>query len=198
MKRCFEAEAREHFSKKQYKMTIELDHGVHRSIKFMHENSHNGYFRINTWPGHLCYSGDMGTFVFSRIDDMVYFFNGDGINPSYWSEKLQAGAGLGKQFEEFDIDVFMSRMNEEMSSAIENFPDNSDGISEQFDGLQYVSDEHEAIEFVRNLNCPGFEICDFSWPTRFTYHYLYACIAINWACKHYLGAKQVADMGQQK
>ena len=30
----------------------------------------DGTFDIVTWPGYLCYSGDMGCFVFTRLPDM--------------------------------------------------------------------------------------------------------------------------------
>ena len=60
------------------------------------------WFELVTWPGSLAYSGDMGCFVFSRLEDMFEFFRteyGEGqklrINPSYWGEKLEAVDRLG-------------------------------------------------------------------------------------------------------
>lgn len=50
------------------------------------------HFDLITWPGYLCYTGDMGTYVFKRLADMFEFFRTEGlrINPGYWGEKLQA------------------------------------------------------------------------------------------------------------
>jgi hypothetical protein len=48
-------------------------------------------FDVVTWPGHLSISGDMGCFVFTRVDDMFTFFRGheDAPNLGYsakWGE----------------------------------------------------------------------------------------------------------------
>jgi len=58
------------------------------------------HFDLITWPGYLCYTGDMGTYVFRRLEDMFEFFRTDrrddsslNINRHYWSEKLQAVDG---------------------------------------------------------------------------------------------------------
>lgn len=75
-----------------HQMQVLVDDEVHRSLLFKQPDTGNMYFRINTWPNHLCISGDMGTFVFSRLHDMFAFFRGDKEpNLGYWSEKLEAG-----------------------------------------------------------------------------------------------------------
>lgn len=75
-----------------HRMTVLSDSGVNRSLKFENPNCSNLHFFITTWPGHLCISGDMGTFVFARIHDMFLFFDGKEpqANMDYWSEKLIA------------------------------------------------------------------------------------------------------------
>ncbi len=82
-----------------HKMTIELDTGLHRSIRFAKPGTNLYAFRLTTWPGHLCISGDLETFVFARLPDMFEFFIRSEdpaatplrINPGYWHEKLQTG-----------------------------------------------------------------------------------------------------------
>ncbi len=32
---------------------------------------------LSAWPGHPAYAGDMGSFVFARLDDMFQFFRTD-------------------------------------------------------------------------------------------------------------------------
>lgn len=89
---------------RRHQMTIEHDEGEHRSLYFGRPGSSAYHFRINTWPGHLCISGDMGTYVFSRLRDMFEFHaNGDDwaampirINASYWAEKIQHGSSGGR------------------------------------------------------------------------------------------------------
>lgn len=76
---------------KEHEMRVLLDSGVHRCVRFAKpggriENS----FTLTTWPGHLCISGDRGTWVFARVHDMFEFFRGDGISAGYWAEKIVA------------------------------------------------------------------------------------------------------------
>ena len=45
------------------------------------------------------------------------------------------------------------------------------------------------VAFIRGLDAPGFDPTDFNWPEEFTFHYCFACIAINYACNTYLAHK---------
>lgn len=98
-----------------HEMTVLRDDGVTRHIRFKEPGTINQYFDLITWPGHLCYTGDMGTYVFQRTTDMFEFFRTDRehqpdpsklkINLSYWTEKLVAvdgnrGGGKVKVFDE--------------------------------------------------------------------------------------------------
>lgn len=80
------------------------DDGLHRHIRFHKPGTMCMHFDLITWPGYLCYTGDKGTYVFSRLQDMFEFFRTDreyaqrrgrrlSVNLSYWSEKLQAVDG---------------------------------------------------------------------------------------------------------
>jgi hypothetical protein len=84
-----------------HQMIVKRDDGLYRHLRFVHHRlcndtvmrpGHSFYwFDVITWPGTLTVNGDCGTFVFSRITDMFEFFRSRyGINPQYWSEKLQA------------------------------------------------------------------------------------------------------------
>lgn len=100
------------------------DDGLHRHIRLRKPGTMCMHFDLITWPGYLCYTGDMGTYVFWRTDDMFEFFRTDrnspwlrdqgrtlGINPGYWGEKLQAvdrGDGY-KQFDEKKFDAAIYR-----------------------------------------------------------------------------------------
>lgn len=67
--------------------------GIHRHYRFSKPNSSAYWFDIVTFPGYLVMTGDMGTWPFRRIRDMVQFFNKDRIDRGYWAEKLQMGSG---------------------------------------------------------------------------------------------------------
>ena len=84
----FEAETQNHSME-----IIADDGGVNRCIRFSNNGSMVHSFTLTTWPGHLCISGDMGTVVFKRTDDMFEFFgNGEDISPGYWGEKIQTAS----------------------------------------------------------------------------------------------------------
>jgi len=82
-------------------LEIIQDNGVYRHLRFSKPGSRGMQFDLLTWPGHLCYTGDMGTYVFQRLQDMLEFFRTDreynknkgrklGINRGYWAQKLEA------------------------------------------------------------------------------------------------------------
>lgn len=110
----------------RHQMTIIRDDGVNRHVRFREPGTGIMHFDLITWPNHLCYTGDMGTYVFSRIEDMFQFFrsrtdrehmhlrNGQtlAINPQYWAEKLLAiDSRCGA--EEFDPDEFRRVVREQ-------------------------------------------------------------------------------------
>lgn len=106
---------------------IEVLHedGLHRHIRFRKPGTMCMHFDLVTWPGYLCYTGDMGTYVFWRLDDMFQFFRTDreyaqrsgrrlAVNLSYWSEKLEAvdGSRSGGAAKEFSEKKLLRAINE--------------------------------------------------------------------------------------
>lgn len=104
-----------------HEMHIIRDEGVNRHIRFKRRDEMAYYFDIVTWPGVLVISGDCGTWVFSRTEDMFGFFrtkksdwnyskDGLSINPGYWSEKLLAVDSNGSKRNsapmEYSQDIF--------------------------------------------------------------------------------------------
>jgi hypothetical protein len=98
----------------KHEMTVIRDDGVHRHIRFKQPDSSNMFFDLVTWPGFLCYSGDMGTYVFQRTQDMFGFFrkNGrlNGIDHRYWAEKIEAADRTG--VEKHSHDEFTRQIND--------------------------------------------------------------------------------------
>jgi hypothetical protein len=90
-----------HFTEDIAAHELEICHdvGLYRHLKFCrHPVPYQNpttiicSFQIFTTPGSLAIAGDMGTYVFARLEDMFRFFDSpDGrINPEYWSEKVTA------------------------------------------------------------------------------------------------------------
>ena len=59
---------------KNHQISIIKDDGLHRFIRFKRPDSTSYWFDLITWPEFLCISGDCGTYVFSRTEDMFKFF----------------------------------------------------------------------------------------------------------------------------
>lgn len=74
----------------EHKLAVIRDEGVYRHLRFSKPGSRSMRVDVITWPGHLAYAGDMGSFVFSRTLDMFEFFRGTRINPEYWAQKVEA------------------------------------------------------------------------------------------------------------
>lgn len=94
----------------EHEMQVIMDNGVHRHIRFKKPGTMCMYFDLITYPGGLLYTGDMGTYVFVRLQDMFEFFRTSpqdswvkemGLtlytNHSYWSEKLVATDCSGRR-----------------------------------------------------------------------------------------------------
>jgi hypothetical protein len=108
----------------KHEMIVIRDDGVNRHIRFKEPGTGNMHFDLITWPGCLCYTGDMGTYVFQRLTDMFEFFRTDrthrrdpsklAINLGYWTEKLIAidGSRHGGKVKEFDEAQFKRVINE--------------------------------------------------------------------------------------
>lgn len=131
-----------------HEMTIIRDDGVNRHLRFKRPDSGSYWFDIVTWNGILVINGDMGNYMFSRIDDMFNFFrtapndwnynkNGLSINPSYWSEKLLAidNNGGNGNIKEFDKNKFREQVKEHFENYFE------DDIRE----VKYLEEDPEAF-----------------------------------------------------
>lgn len=80
----------------EHQMTIIREDGVYRHIRFGQPGTRCMSFELITWPGNLCYTGDMGTYVFERTTDMFEFFRRPehcrySVDMRYWAEKVTAG-----------------------------------------------------------------------------------------------------------
>jgi len=118
IKKWFDKEIPDH------EMKIHLDNGLYRHIHYQKPGTGVQYFSITTFPHHLCISGDMGTYVFSRVEDMFKFFRNDGniINPSYWGEKLKSISTFGG-YEKFNVDEFKEQVEFSFNGFREDIDD---------------------------------------------------------------------------
>lgn len=202
----------------EHKMVVVRDDGVHRNIMFRKPGTMCMHFSIITWPGYLCYTGDMGTYVFRRLDDMFEFFRTYrdsawlkskgltlGINPSYWGKKLEAADRFDgyRQFSEDKFDAAIRR------HFIEWIRYHRDDTSKQERRYLWEAIESEVLcagsdsggyrkqvaahDFYHEVNrkVGVFQFSDF-WETNvedYSYRFMWCCYALAWGIKTYDDSK---------
>lgn len=180
------------------KMKVVHEDGVHRHLSFRRPDSSMYWYDLITWPGHLCFNGDAGTWVFARVRDMFDFFDGPGdINPGYWAEKVQAG-----ETRRYDPDVARRYVTEAYDEHVRE-----QGLlwrdsralwgSLLTEVLAYADDEYSFRAVLQNyefmapnernrteFTFPG----TWEWDLRdFTPQFLWACFAIQDGIRRYKG-----------
>ena len=186
----------------QHEMRVHLDEGIYRHLECRQPGTRTRLFTITTWPGELCISGDMGTFVFSRLTDMFEFFRNPRceINSGYWSEKLVASRG-SRGAMEFDGDIFRREITRWLDEHIEGahyLPEDEDALRDDVaaEVLSCADDgEIRAYDAARRFEYDGESIFQDFWEVNcreYTYHFLWCCHAIVWAIAQY-DARATAD-----
>lgn len=144
-----------------FKMTIAVDDDLYRHVRFRPTDGTSMYwFDLHTSPGVLMVRGDMGTYVFSRVDDMFAFFRGERINPVYWAEKLVADSGVRR----YDAAKVSAMVKAEFDGVKADYsPQERRVLWEclERDVLSHVDDEHrtkEALFGFISYDSPRFEL----------------------------------------
>lgn len=173
-----------------HEMTILVDTAPVRVMTFKQPGTINYLFTLVTWPGHLCITGDMGTYVFRRLIDMFEFFRTDRregkaglyINLDYWAEKLEAVDKVNK-FKEYSYEIFKQVVQERVDEA-ETTKQQRDAVEEL---VATLSEEPVEVVYLAVQDFTEFEFCDFQEHdlTEFTYQFVWCCYAIAWGIKRY-------------
>jgi hypothetical protein len=187
----------------KHEMKVLLDNGIYRHLRFKQPGSSNMWFDVVTWPGFLAYAGDMGAFVFARLEDMFEFFRTRPddkdklfINTGYWGEKLEAVDRYGR---ESGYLVFSpERLREHVEERIKGWVEDGDcpevelreAIEE--DIYRYLDDgEYEARralgEFGCEINGHHYEFSDtWEWDcTEYTFRFVWCCYAVAYSIQQY-------------
>lgn len=189
-------------------MEVLRDDGLYRHVRFRKPGTMCMHFDMITWPGYLCYAGDMGTYVFWRLDDMFEFFRSDraapgrlAINPGYWSEKLQAvdgnrNSGSAKEFSEDrftrvvreqlvqwwrdrDLDVAQRKqLREEVEDQILS------KVGDDHTGSRAMNAAYEFSERIGGRNYQFQDLFDYDF-TDYTHTFMWCCYALAWGIKTY-------------
>lgn len=174
-----------------HQLTVNLDNGVYRDVTIANPNTMCMHYNITTRPGYLIFTGDMGSYVFSRTNDMFGFFRDKDIyeiNPYYWSEKIQAG-----EYKRYSPQAARDALNQEFENWKEWLDEDvsQDFILEEKENLDAIDtdDYFELVEAIRNW-CPnkGGVLLDDFWEhnlNEHTFHFIWCCYAIVHAIKLY-------------
>jgi hypothetical protein len=182
-------------------LTVLHEDGLYRHLKFAKPGTFNMSFSIVTWPGRLCFCGDMGTFVFARIDDMLAFFRHDAPNYDYWAEKCEAH-DRHNGVREYSQELFRRRARELIDETIADLDGATRAaVIESFeeDVLSRAENEHDARDALADFDAHGVSLSD----TRelifeeFTYRYVWCCQALVWAIKKYDAALVASSPAQE-
>lgn len=202
----------------EHKMEIQREDGINRHVRFKKPGSSAYYFDLITWPGALCITGDMGTYVFRRLNDMFEFFRTDRkfarpdrplpINEGYWSEKLISvacnGHGQGSATE-FDPNKFKQVINDyRMRWMREMKEQGHDREARQFlwkavddDVLACLDDGidramNAAYDFVHRADGKVWHFEDLFEHRfeRYKFHFTWICYALTWGIQQYDLAKE--------
>lgn len=201
---------------REHQMTILRDDDVYRHIRFKKPGTGCMHFDLISWPGYLCYTGDMGTYVFSRLRDMFEFFRTDrqynlgrgrtlGINLSYWAEKVEA-KDMHDGIREFSEDLFNRAVISDLVTWIRSnaYRTTKDERRELWDsviseviwadgdsgGYRKQCAAHDFSHYV-NEKVGDFYFQDF-WENKvedYTFRYVWCCYAIAWGIMQYDEAK---------
>lgn len=155
-----------------HQMTVLLDQGLYRHLRFAKPGNSIGWYELITTPNLLTINGDMGTYMFSRMEDMFHFFGrADGsINPDYWAEKIHASSDPAAVY---SAKVFTDTIRD---AAI----DQLDDVDEQLHGQALAELEEEVLAYAAEgedearsaLDRFGHDLLEFTdtWEYNFTDH----------------------------
>ena len=189
----------------RHEMLVIRDDGVSRHLRFKAPGTMCMHFDLITWPGCLCYTGDMGTYVFRRLHDMFEFFRTDrehmrlrdghtlAINPGYWGEKLEA-IDRGDGYREWSPDNFKQRIRkqfEEWLSENEAMDETIADATEQFeDEVIYEIDfgkeaaYRAACEFSFEGDTPFIDWWEVD-TDEYAFRFMWCCYALAWGISMY-------------
>lgn len=204
---------------KDHQVHVLLARGVYRHLVCAAPGTGIHRFEIMTFPGHLAYVGDLGSYTFCRLHDMFEFFRTGvrgpspqdlGINPGYWGEKVEAYDRLGG-LEVLDEDALRSVLEDYLetwadthdvpATVVEDVREqlldevwsaHADGVEAVLRAAAAFESRLDGLEGAEHI--PPLELVDF-WDRRImgaSDRFLLCLYAIVWTIQRY-DAAEVTD-----
>lgn len=185
------------------------DDGLYRHLRCS-AGSYHMQFDVVTWPGHLAYCGDMGSYVFTRLPDMFEFFRGRlgaVVDRGYIAEKAVA-ADASDGICSFCSELFRAAVKDDFDQFVEYQSLSKEEADELWEAIEddVLSSEDveaDAVDAAMSFRWApegrsshkGREVfCDF-WEHRlreFTPRFIWCCYAIPWSIAQYDAASELA------
>jgi len=185
----------------EHAMTVLVDCGLYRHLRFAAPGTSCGRFDVITWPGSLCFTGDMGTFVFARIADMFEFFRtseGRGPNFGYWSEKVVA-ADRSDGLRVFSPALFRNAVAADLRAYIDDHQVSGSARRDLWESARtallesaYGWDLGAALAAVEAFESDGDPVFQDFYEHRleeFSGRFYWCCFALPWAIARYDAAR---------
>lgn len=171
--------------------TVTLKHsdGMYRHWRCQKPGTWVLGFDIITWPGSLCYTGDMGDYLFQRTNDMVAFMRGSCMSYSYAAEKCVAHDGRLKEWRE---ERFREVLNERLAESddgtytvMRRGEKRKESIAEKIEEIiseyENYGSRHDAEKAMYESGL--WDGCDMPSCEDYTVHFLWCLHAIKWFCE---------------
>lgn len=174
------------------------DVSTYRHLRFARPNTRCYSFDLITWPGHLVYTGDMGTYVFSRVEDMFDFFRGDRPNFNYWAEKCLA-QDKPDGITQWSNEKLTQYLKESYDEYLSQFEEGCLSDQDKSELWQEIEDQiineasngpTAAIQAAMDFDMPEYPDLRFSdaweWNCNdYTFRFCWCCHALVWAIARY-------------
>lgn len=164
--------------------------GMHRHYRCQKPGTWCMGFDVVTWPGSLCFTGDMGDFLFQRTEDMIAFMRGSCMSYGYaaekcvahdgrlreWSEELfrKALDDRLKDFDEDDGQISIMRQGRIRKESV------AEKVKEIIAEFSEYSDRHSAEKAMYESGL--FDGCDMPNCEEYTFRFLWCLHAMKWFC----------------
>ncbi len=173
---------------KDHVITVKHATGMYRHWRCQKPGTWNMGFDIVTWPGSLCYTGDMGDYLFQRTDDMAAFMANACRDRSYSAEKCVAGRDQIKEWSEQRFrEVLAERLKESEDGMFtvvrggrtqsERIGDKTREIVREFENY---SSEHDATKAMYESGL--WDGCDMPSCQVYSMRFLWCLKALEWFC----------------
>ena len=126
-----------------HELKIIVDSGVNRILEFRNKSgSSNQFFIVMQAKGRICFTGDMGEFVFTNHnDDMLAWFHGN-MSLSYIAEKCRTG-GTKKYCEDTALESIKNEVGHFCADYIDDYIEYNE---------KYQSDEFSVEDVIEIWN----------------------------------------------